>query len=104
MRAQVLGADHTRVVARGTVRGALYDLGEYPGLVASDDEDARVPGVVLVVSATALAQLDRYEGVDEGLYVRERVAVECDSDRIEAWLYRYARSIAGRRRIAAWPP
>ncbi|MDX2166461.1 MAG: gamma-glutamylcyclotransferase family protein [Deltaproteobacteria bacterium] len=103
VRAELLGTDRARVVARGTVRGMLYHLGEYPGLVASD-EDARVPGLIVELSADALARLDRYEGTDEGLYGRERVAVACDDGvQREAWVYRYLRSIAGKRRIAAWP-
>ena len=105
MREQALGGAAARVVGRGTVRGTLYHLGEYPGLVESDG-DARVPGVILELDDdAALARLDRYEGVDEGLYVRRLVAVARDDGAVdEAWIYFYARPVAGRQRIAAWPP
>jgi gamma-glutamylcyclotransferase (GGCT)/AIG2-like uncharacterized protein YtfP len=50
------------------------------------------------------AALDRYEGVDEGLYRREQIAVRLDDGQsCDAWVYLYAQPIAGRRRIAAWP-
>jgi len=40
-----------------------------------------------------------------GLYVRERCKVLLEDGRTaEAWVYLYNHSIAGRRRIAAWPP
>jgi gamma-glutamylcyclotransferase (GGCT)/AIG2-like uncharacterized protein YtfP len=93
-----------RVIGRGSVRGALYHLDDYPGLVASDD-DARVPGILLELDdAAAWEALDRYEGVDEGLYVRRQLAVTLDDGQTrDAWVYLYAQPITGRRRIAAWP-
>lgn len=93
------------MIGRGTVRGTLYHLGEYPGLVESEG-DERVPGLILALDDdSALARLDRYEGVDEGLYVRRLVAIARDDGVVdEAWIYFYARPVTGRQRIAAWPP
>jgi gamma-glutamylcyclotransferase (GGCT)/AIG2-like uncharacterized protein YtfP len=104
VRDDALGGAAARVIGRGTVRGALYDLGEYPGLVESAG-DERVPGLILELDdAAALARLDRYEGVDEGLYVRRRVVVTRDDGTVdEVWIYFYVRSVEGRERIAAWP-
>ena len=106
MRAAALGGAVARVVGRGTVAGALYDLGEYPGVVDAAGDAGRVPGVVLELDdAAALARLDHYEGVGHGLYVRREVVVALDGGgACAAWLYVYARSIDGRRRLAAWPP
>jgi gamma-glutamylcyclotransferase (GGCT)/AIG2-like uncharacterized protein YtfP len=105
LRTHVLGGAVAHVVGRGSVRGALYDLGEYPGLVDSAD-DERVPGTVLkLTDAAALTRLDAHEGVGEGLYVRRRMSVRlADGDEIQAWVYLYARPIDGRPRIAVWPP
>lgn len=100
-REQVLRGAPTRVVGRGSVAGALYDLGEYPGLVAGD---ARVPGLVIELpDDAALALLDDYEGVGEGLYARHRMSVGLDAGgRIDAWVYVYLRSVAARPRIDSW--
>lgn len=105
MRDHALGGAAARVAGHGTVRGALYDLGDYPGLVESE-HDERVPGLILELDDDeSLARLDRYEGVDEGLYTRRLVAVARDDGvDVEAWIYFYTRPVSGRRRIAAWPP
>ncbi len=104
MRANALRGGTARVIGRGTVRGILYDLGDYPGLVDGSETD-RVAGLLLELSdAGALALLDRYEGVEEGLYARRTVAVGLDDGGTsDAWVYFYARSVASRRRITAWP-
>lgn len=93
------------VVGPGSVCGVLYDVGEYPALRSSESPDDLVPGLLLDLDNEALDALDAYEGVPEGLYVRERCAVRLDDGRSsEAWVYIFNRSTAGLRRIAAWPP
>ena len=95
---------HVRVIGHGTVRGVLYDAGEYPALRPSASAADVVRGVVLELDDAALVRLDAYEGVDSGLYVRRRCEVRGDDGRVqEAWLYVYNRSVSGFRRIASWP-
>ena len=74
------------------VRGHLYDLGPYPGLIDLDDPAARwVEGFVRLVDEEELtARLDPFEAVDEGLYRRE--ATTTRSGR-RAWVYVYARPL-----------
>lgn len=100
----MLGPAAGDVVGPGTVPGALYDLGEYPGLVDTAD-GGRVPGLVVALpDAAALARLDAYEGVDDGLYTRREMLVALvDGGACPAWVYVYARSVASRRRLARWP-
>jgi gamma-glutamylcyclotransferase (GGCT)/AIG2-like uncharacterized protein YtfP len=81
------------------VRGSLFALGWYPGLVVDDRPgDPSPPGLVAgelfrVVDPAVVGVLDRFEGYDpaspatsEYLRVRVRV-VEPD---VEAWVYVYA--------------
>jgi gamma-glutamylcyclotransferase (GGCT)/AIG2-like uncharacterized protein YtfP len=77
---------------RDAVRGRLFDLGAYPGLVDLGDKSADlVEGFVRPVEEDELRdRLDPYEGVDEGLYRRERVTTQ--SGRL-AWIYIYARPL-----------
>lgn len=95
-----------RVVGGGAVRGVLYDVrGAYPALRPSASANDIVPGVLLELDEDVLPALDAYEGVAEGLYVRERCAVQLDDGTVEqAWIYIYSQPIDALRRIAAWPP
>lgn len=54
----------------------LYDLGGYPGLGPFPEAVTGVTGEVWAVDAAALARLDAFEGVGEGLYRRGPVALQ----------------------------
>ncbi len=88
-------------VGEGTVRGTLYDLGAYPGLVL--DGDSTIPGIVVDTDDGASAQLDEYEAVTDGLYERRRVAVERSTGgSLVAWTYVYLGPVDDLRAITAW--
>jgi len=74
------------------VRGRLFDLGPYPGLVGLGEPDAPwVAGHVRPVGlGELLDRLDPYEGVDEGLYRREAVTTRAGR---RAWVYTYGRPL-----------
>ncbi|MDX2038910.1 MAG: gamma-glutamylcyclotransferase family protein [Isosphaeraceae bacterium] len=78
--------------SRDAVRGHLYDLGIYPGLIDLDAPQAPwVEGYVRTVDSRELSEhLDPYEGVDEHLF--ERVATTTRENR-RVWIYVYARKI-----------
>ena len=88
-------AAESRFSERGWVRGALYDLGEYPGLVRSDR--GRVWGEIyrLLHPRPLLARLDRYEACDpqppHPHEYRRRlcVAVGESGRRYRVWCYLY---------------
>lgn len=98
-----------RFVSGGSVRGDLYDLGSYPGLVRAPHTDRRVVGEVYELPSEGidrmLHELDAYEG-DE--YIRARVYVTLPkAGRRAAWTYllrnrppRSARPIASGRYVA----
>lgn len=78
-----------RYVANGSVTGALYDLGEYPGLVRSSRSGERVAGELYELPEAGVVEmlraLDSYEGRE---YVRRRVFVRLSSGkRRAAWAY-----------------
>ena len=104
-RAAVIGrTTPCRIVAEASIRGALYDAGDYPALQPSDVATDRVAGVLLELDDGALARLDDYEGVATGLYRRVRCTVDVASGgAVDAWVYLYTHSVTGLRRIAAWP-
>jgi gamma-glutamylcyclotransferase (GGCT)/AIG2-like uncharacterized protein YtfP len=107
MDAVLAGCSGWRYAGRATVAGELYDVGSYPALIVNGRSAARVTGVLVEVDRgqVALARLDEYEGVGEGLYVRLRRRVRIDGGGARvAWLYEYARAVEGLRRIARWRP
>jgi gamma-glutamylcyclotransferase (GGCT)/AIG2-like uncharacterized protein YtfP len=73
------------LLAAGTARGSLLDLGRYPGLIKGRD---RVHGEVYRLDDTQLLPLlDREEGYN---FERCRAIVTLvDGRRAWAWLYRY---------------
>lgn len=76
------------------LRGTLYDLGAYPGLV---DGPGVVTGDVFVVSDPAIwAELDRYEEFDPDKLAGseyDRVYVRLVEPALDAWVYRYIRPL-----------
>jgi len=95
---------------RGTIRGNLYDLGEYPGArVAGAELGQRVSGELyrLRDPERALKFLDQYEEfstreLNKSLFVRELLPVTLEDGRIKrAWAYLYNRGIADAKLIAS---
>ena len=88
--------DRTQRLGPDWVAGTLYDLGDYPGLIA--EGSGVVHGEILRSSdATLLADLDGYELYDpENLdcsdYRRVRITTLCD---IPAWTYVYLKPLSG---------
>jgi gamma-glutamylcyclotransferase (GGCT)/AIG2-like uncharacterized protein YtfP len=84
-------------VGEGKIRGLLYGFrgANYPGAVATREPGRFVHGELYSLSeANALLErLDRYEGCDEGLFVRQDVQV-LGGKRLRAWAYFYARPLA----------
>jgi gamma-glutamylcyclotransferase (GGCT)/AIG2-like uncharacterized protein YtfP len=60
-------------VGEGHVKGTLYDLGDFPALMLAGSQ--RVRGEIWRCPAERLQELDRYEGVEEGLFRRVGVRV-----------------------------
>lgn len=73
-----------RFVAGARVRGSLYDLGDYPGLVLNESSEL-VVGEVYKVSDETLKKLDDFEASSD--YVRKQVVVEAGVDEIKSWIY-----------------
>ena len=92
--------DDLEQVGSATVRGLLFDLGNYPGMIAGDGV---VYGDLLRLgSPNRLSLLDEYEecGGPRPLFWRQRIlARQATGEIVSAWTYLYARSITGAARI-----
>ncbi len=90
-------------VERAEARGALYDLGSYPGMTAGDD---RVAGEIWHIAAEHLAatnavldEIEGYAGAEDDLY--RRVEIHCDTTAgsVTASTYLYAHAVEESQRI-----
>lgn len=103
-----------RLIGEASIQGRLYDLGRYPGLLASADAPWKVHGELYALDspATALKWLDAYEGIVPGRHDRndyERVQFPvclASGETISAWVYLYRKDV---RRLQAiedgrWAP
>lgn len=88
--------DDLEQVGSATVRGLLFDLGNYPGMI---EGDGIVHGDLLRLgSPNRLLLLDEYEecGSPRPLFRRQRIlARQATGEIVAAWTYLYARSITG---------
>jgi gamma-glutamylcyclotransferase (GGCT)/AIG2-like uncharacterized protein YtfP len=105
-RHRFLQAARAQFLCRGSVRGRLFDLGHYPGVLPSDHPCDVVLGEVyrLPNPALALRVLDAMEGCaatsDAGEYRRELARVTLDHGKAaEAWVYWLNRQAGPQRRI-----
>lgn len=106
---EILRRFRAQFLARGQVRGRLYDLGEYPGAVESVSKADRVLGEVyrLPNPAHAFAVLDRFEGFDPGntrssLFERKETTVAlAGGDQVQAWIYWMQNSRGLARRLTS---
>ncbi|MBL8817541.1 MAG: gamma-glutamylcyclotransferase [Planctomyces sp.] len=90
--------------AESVACGRLFDLGDYPGLVASES-GYRVRGELYAVTAECLAALDGVEGVEDGVYERRRIELVSPNESISAEAYFYRLSVNGCREIGSeWHP
>ncbi|HTM10890.1 MAG TPA: gamma-glutamylcyclotransferase family protein [Verrucomicrobiae bacterium] len=88
-------------VVEGTFRGALYDLGAFPGAIASHRNCDRVRGEIYRLRAPArmLRVLDAYE---DKAFRRVKVAVrKADGEASRCWIYLYGRPLNRFPRIAS---
>lgn len=96
--AQVVNRLHR--VGTASVRGRLYDFGDYPGAVVDPSSNSSVRGelVELPKNESVLPELDSYEEFDSdkphlSLFVRTRVKTQLsDGRRVEAGMYVYNRN------------
>ena len=86
-----------RPVGQASVRGRLYDLGEYPGAILSKNSRTVIRGEVFELPGdkSTLSSLDDYEGFEpnkqaSSLFLRRAWPVTMDDGkRLQCWVYVY---------------
>ena len=80
---------NSKFIDKGTVRGRLFDIGEYPGIVVDEDSTKEVMGELFKLSnpSSILKKLDSYEGAE---YKRIKADVYLENgDHVSAWVYNF---------------
>ncbi len=104
---KITGKNDCRYLGRGLIRGAMYDLGEYPGVKRIGARDGHVHGEVYEITDfdEVVPLLDEYEETDpvnpgKGLFRRHLTTVSMnDGRKVRAFVYLYNRDARGLRRI-----
>lgn len=97
-------AQYFTPIGPATVKGSLYDMGEYPVAIPTDAEQF-IHGELYTISrpeefAYIIGQVDDYEGVntEEGetpMYIRDEATVYCNGQQHTAWVYWFTGNAAG---------
>ena len=92
------------LAGHATVKGKLYDMGDYPVALPTSEEKF-IQGELYVINQPGefsyiIGQLDDYEGIyaEEGetaSYKREETTVYCNGQQFTAWIYWYAGNADG---------
>ncbi len=83
-------------LGEGYLKGKMYDLGHYPGVVYDETSEQKVFGHVFALKEPEkmLKKLDEYEDVGQRFgqfeeYVREQCPVNMKGEMITCWVYLY---------------
>lgn len=91
-------------IGEATTRGALFDLGDFPGAILGGEDVIHGRLYELPDDETTLAELDDFEDYDplnpdESLYLRTEIAAELGGETVDAWIYEYNRPVFGHKQI-----
>ena len=97
-------AKHSRYFKSGKIKGNLYDIGAYPGLLINGGASDWVYGDIYEVDNGTLKLIDDYEGygpqqAQPNLYIRTLKAVQTARGETDAWVYLYNLPVNGLQKI-----
>ena len=88
--------DNSKFYSQGTVKGKLYNIGEYPGAVLLPNNEDAIYGIILKMDdpETALELIDIYEGFGEGHqqpneFIRILTDADTENGPVTCWIYVY---------------
>ncbi|WP_454802388.1 gamma-glutamylcyclotransferase family protein [Mucilaginibacter phyllosphaerae] len=93
---------NSNYVFAGKIKGILYDIGEYPGLIITGNNHNYVYGSIYKLRQPEenLKIIDDYEGVgldqeQPNLYTRQSAKIISETGAVDAWVYVYNRPVDG---------
>lgn len=87
-----------------SVKGHLYSLGHYPGLLLDDDSPTNVKGEIYQINQKTLAILDEYEEIDQAKTNNEyqrinKMITNDQGEKFSVWIYMVNQKPAGKELI-----
>ena len=99
---------NSEFIGMATYQGKMYNIGEYPGIVPSEDSNSKVVGELYKLSNSVrlIRILDEYEeyypeNEAESVFVRNAITVTIDGTTYESYSYLYNRSTEGLAEITS---
>ncbi len=99
---------NSEFIGMATYQGKMYNIGEYPGIVPSEDESSKVVGELYKLSNSIrlIRILDEYEefypeNIAESVFVRKSISVSIDGKDYESYSYLYNRPTDGLAEITS---
>ncbi|MDR6564404.1 MULTISPECIES: pyruvate carboxylase [unclassified Arcicella] len=99
---------NSEFIGMATYQGKMYNIGEYPGIVPSEDESSKVVGELYKLSNSIrlIRILDEYEefypeNIAESVFVRKSITVSIDGKDYESYSYLYNRPTDGLAEITS---
>jgi gamma-glutamylcyclotransferase (GGCT)/AIG2-like uncharacterized protein YtfP len=99
---------HCNYLLDGKIKGLLFDIGDYPGLILSTDAEGYVYGSIYQLNNINenLKIIDNYEGFgpdqdQPNLFVRVNQPVETGDGILNAWIYVYNLPLNGHQLIVS---
>lgn len=98
--------ENAEFYCEGRFNGELYNIGNYPGAIVTDQPESFVYGSVFKINdeVTVLKELDDYEGFGDAFtepneFVRKPVQITTDNGAIICWTYLYNHPVDAITRI-----
>ncbi|WDF55128.1 gamma-glutamylcyclotransferase family protein [Mucilaginibacter sp. KACC 22063] len=83
-------------ISNATVKGALYDLGSYPGFVPGNEGEVKGELYSISNPEKVFEVLDEYEGLHDTQpeYERKQMVVQLpDRETVQSWIYVYSQPL-----------
>ena len=80
---------NSRFIDKAYIRGSLYDIGDYPGLIHSEKSKSKVLGEAFNLNKPeeVFKELDNYEGSE---YKRVKANIKLkNGQKLQAWVYEF---------------
>jgi gamma-glutamylcyclotransferase (GGCT)/AIG2-like uncharacterized protein YtfP len=92
--------------SKGKLKGRLYNIGEYPGAILSNEQNNYIYGTILKINnpEKVFPVIDHYEGFGDDQpqpdeFIRVLTEIETEGEPVNCWIYLYNLPVTGLNQI-----